>query len=183
MIKLYYSFLEKAASGNTYPAYTYDFVSPKELRQIEMLHKNFGFWPLIHLMFHRERCYAIKDNGKIISFLIIGIREANYCGTKITLKSDEAHLYYTYTLKEHRGNNLAEALRYKVYSLLNDEKRYNFYSFTDYSNKSGLRFKEKIHAEKLALYLYIKLFKWSKRIQLKEYKRGSQNASPVNATR
>lgn len=173
MIKLYYSFLEKAPEECSYPGYTYDFVAPKELRMIEMLHKNFGFWPLIHLMFHKERCYAIKDNGKIISFLMIGTREANYCGTKFDLKSDEAHLYFTWTLKEHRGNGLAEALRYRVYSLLNDEKRYTFYSFTDYNNKSGLRFKEKIHAEKLALYLYINFFKWSKRIKIKEFKKGN----------
>src|SRR5512133_910284 len=160
MIKLYYSFLEKA-SGDSYPGYTYDFVTPRELRQIEMLHKNFGFWPLIHLMFHKERCYAIKDNGKIISFLMIGVNNVAYCETIFNLKPNEAHLYFTWTLKEHRGNGLAEALRYKVYSLLAEEKRDTFYSFTDFGNKSGLRFKEKIHAEKLALYLYIKFFNFS----------------------
>lgn len=183
MIKLYYSFIERPEPDATYPGYTYEFVTVPELRQIEKLNKNFGFWPLIHMMFHKERCFAIKDNKKIVSFLIIGTTEVHYAGTHFNLKNNEATLYYTWTLKEHRGNGLAVALRKKTYSLLLSEGRDTIYSFTDYNNKSGLRFKDKICAEKLALYLYIRLFKWSKRIKLKQYKRGGINASPVNATR
>lgn len=171
MIKLYYSFLEKAPEDYSYPGYTYGWVTPAELRQVEKLHKNFGFWPLIHLMFCKERAYAIKDNGKIVSFLLIGVNEIKHLGTKVKLKRNEAHLYFTWTLKEHRGNGLAEALRHKVYSLLKDEGRYTFYSFTDYGNKSALRFKEKIKAKKLALYLYIKIGKFEKRIKIKSYEK------------
>jgi len=169
MVKLYYSYLERAPEDYSYPGYTYAFVAPHELRQIERLNTNFGFWPLIHLMFHNERCYAIKDNGKIISFLMIGIRDVHYSGTHFKLKSNEATLYYTWTLKEHRGNGLAVALRQKVYSLLLSEGRDIIYSFTDCNNKAGLRFKDKIHAQKLAKYIFVKIWKLKFRIKLKSY--------------
>lgn len=169
MIKMYYSFIEKPEVDSTYPGYNYEFVTVPELRQIEKLNKNFGFWPLIHMMFHKERCFAIKDNKKIVSFVIIGTTDVHYAGTHFKLKNNEATLYYTWTLKEHRGNGLAVALRKKTYSLLLSEGRDTIYSFTDYDNPSGLRFKDKIHAQKQALYIFVKWWKIAFRIKLKNY--------------
>lgn len=170
MIKIYYSYLEKAPADYAIPAdLEFGYVSPRELRQIEMIHKDYGFWPMVNLMFRGEKCFAIKKDGQIQSFMMIGFREAYYGGTRIKLKSNEAHLYYSWTLKPFRGKGLAEILRMKVYSLLQAQGRDTFYSFTDRHNLSGLKFKDKINAQKLALYIFVRIWFLKFRIKLRDY--------------
>jgi predicted GNAT family acetyltransferase len=62
------------------------------------------------------------------------------------------------TKPDRRGKGYAEILRAKCYEILREQEKDTFYSFTDQSNKPALKFKEKIGAEIIGSYLFIKLW-------------------------
>ena len=92
------------------------------------------------------RIYGLTLNIK----RIIGIKEP--------LKSNECCLYTAETKPEERGKGYAEILRAKTYEILKKQGIDTFYSFSDIKNKSAIRFKEKIGAEIIGSYKYVKIF-------------------------
>jgi DNA modification methylase len=91
-------------------------------------------------------------------------------GRTFEIKPNEAYLLNMWTFHGYRGRNLAPYLRYESYKLLNKRGRTFKYSITDYFNKSSIKFKNKLNAKHLYLYLSIVLFrkyKWN--FTLKKY--------------
>ena len=115
-------------------------------------------------------CIGVKHNKEIAAFMFIELNDFVESHKKFSIKENEAYLYYMYTSETYRGKNLAPYLRYKSYELLSDMGREFKYSITDYFNKSSLKFKNKLNAKHLKLYLHLHLFKkYNKHLLLKSY--------------
>jgi hypothetical protein len=106
-----------------------------------------------------EKCIGIKHNGEIAAFMWINFSELNYKSTLIHLKSNEAYLWFMYTLESYRGQNLAPYLRYKSYEILKEMGVDKLYSISDYFNSPAVKFKKKLNAKRLKLILFVQLFK------------------------
>jgi hypothetical protein len=106
-----------------------------------------------------EKCIALKYKGEIVSFVWINFNVLNYGSTVINLKSNEAYMWFGYTLIPYRGKNLIPYLRYNIYEILIKMNRDVLYSVSDCFNSPAVRFKEKLNARKVSTILYINLFK------------------------
>ena len=116
-------------------------------------------------------CLAVKKQNKIVAFSWCNLDVLDlFPDIRIKLLANEAYLFDAYTIKSHRGNNLAPFMRQNYYQKLSRIGRDILYSFTDYFNTPAVRFKVKLGARRLRLCLYIRLFKKkSWHWQLKKY--------------
>ena len=118
------------------------------------------------------KCFGIKHNGEIAAYMWCSLRECTDKSLSFKLKNDESYLFDACTVKAYRGKNLAPYLRYQLYRYLAEIGRTRCYSITTLFNSSSVRFKEKLKARNLRLYLYINLFdklQWN--LLLRDYER------------
>jgi hypothetical protein len=113
---------------------------------------------LLKLLESGEQCLAIKHNEEIAAFMWLKFDELIFKSMHITLKSDEAYLWFMYTRESYRGNNLAPYLRYKSYKMLKEMGRDKLYSISDVFNSPAVIFKKKLNAKKLKLILFVQFF-------------------------
>jgi GNAT superfamily N-acetyltransferase len=139
------------------------FMSPGDFKYIET--KEHTFWAFVREMSTGSRCVALIKDGGVVSYLWINDKLIDYYSLKITLKKNESLLYFAVTKPEERGKGYAEILRSKVYDVLRSQGKDTFYSITDLENKPALRFKEKIGAEIVSTYKYVKFWKYEKLIK------------------
>lgn len=112
------------------------------------------------LDFHDQlKCIGLKYKGEIAAFMLIELKDTNFYQKTFQIGENEGYLFHMYTFESHRGKNLAPYLRYQSYLMLKDMGRDKIYSITQYFNKSSKKFKKKLKARNLRLYLYIILFK------------------------
>jgi Acetyltransferase (GNAT) family. len=139
--------------------YSCELIRPEDMKIIGALnYAGFSEEKLLKLVEAGEKCIGIKHNGEIVAFMWINFIELSYKATVIHLKSDEAYLWFMYTMESYRGNNLAPYLRYKSYEMLKEMGRDKLYSISDYFNSPAVTFKKKLNAKKLELILFIQLF-------------------------
>ncbi len=118
-----------------------------------------------------QSCIALVHEDKIAAYMFIETNNFVYKHKNIILKEDEAYLLNMYTFESYRGKNLAPYIRYKSYEILNKQGINNIYSITQYFNKSSKKFKDKLNARNLNLFLSIELFNiWHKHFLIKSYK-------------
>lgn len=101
-------------------------------------------------LFHKEECAA---------FMFIQLNDVIIKKKTFKLADNEAYLLNMWTFNAYRGMNLAPYLRYQCYLLLNELGRDTTFSITAYFNKSSIKFKRKLNAKNLKLYLHVGLFK------------------------
>lgn len=116
-----------------------------------------------------KKCIGIKYDGEIAAFMFIQFDDVNIYKRTFELKNNEAYLELMYTYNEFRGRNLAPYLRYCCYELLRKEKKNNLYSISAYFNRPAQKFKKKLNAKNLALYVYIEVFRFSWDFVLRKY--------------
>jgi len=117
-------------------------------------------------------CFGVKSNGEIVAFNWANLKECHSKWHRFSLKEDEAYLFDMYTLKSHRGKNIAPFLRHRTYRALKGMGKTKFYSYSSFLNKSAVRFKKKLNARILKLYLFVELFGMFERSWvLKNYKK------------
>ena len=104
-----------------------------------------------------DLCYGIKKDGSIAAYMFTQFGELHFRGATFVLAEDEAYLKDMYTFEASRGKNMAPYLRYQVYLLLREKGYKNFYSISEYFNKSTLKFKAKLNAVNEKLMLSIKI--------------------------
>jgi hypothetical protein len=115
-------------------------------------------------------CYALVQDDEIMSVMWCNLKEINNLLLTIPLKQDEAYLCGMKTHTKYKGLSLAPYLRYKVYQSLSEMGRLKLYSLTEYLNKSSKRFKEKLEARHIMLYIHVQLSHvFDKRFALKKY--------------
>lgn len=116
------------------------------------------------------RVIGLFQGSSLAAFTMAQFDHFEFKGKRFKLKSNEAYLENMYTFEDYRGKNLAPYLRYQCYLFLLEEGKNQFYSITQYFNKSSLKFKAKLKAEHLVLWLHIGLFKRFRRnFLLKKY--------------
>lgn len=130
-------------------------LGPRDLKFIET--KKNTFWKFIGEMIEGSRCLGLINDGEVLSYLWINDKYMEYYGMKIALKPNECFIYNANTKPDRRGNGYAEILRSKCYELIDKD---TFYSFSDLNNKPAIRFKEKINADMIDSYLFIKFWKF-----------------------
>jgi hypothetical protein len=106
-----------------------------------------------------QLCVGLMHNNKCAAFMFIELNDFVYKNRTFKLADNEAYLLNMWTFDSYRGKNLAPYLRYQCYLLLNNMGRDVSYSITVYFNKSSIRFKKKLNAKHLKLYMYVGLFK------------------------
>jgi hypothetical protein len=152
--------------------YTFDFMSPADLETIEEIEEFRGKKALFHERLNEgHKCLCAKHQGQIVAHSWLDLKQCRFLEPLFALNEREAYLYDMYTLKSYRGKNLAPYLRFKSYEVLKELGRDTFYSISESLNAPAVKFKKKLNAKFLGLYLWIDLFKkWKRTIRIKEYK-------------
>lgn len=105
-------------------------------------------------------CLGVKSQGIVAAYTWCNLKQCSYEERLIfPLKDGEAYLFDARTFKSYRGKALAPYLRYQLYIKLVEMERSTFFSVTSTFNTSALRFKEKLNARILKLYLHICFFR------------------------
>lgn len=116
-------------------------------------------------------CFGLKHKGRIAAYTWCDLKKCNHKPLQFPLKDHEAYLFDAYTFKLYRGKNLAPYMRYQLYKHLTDMGRTKFYSITLTYNTPSIKFKRKLKAKPLGLYLYIDFFnKFMWNFPLRKYK-------------
>jgi hypothetical protein len=105
-------------------------------------------------------CLGIKHNARVIAYTWCNLRQCKYeQRLSFPLKDDEAYLFDARTLGDYRGKAVAPFLRYQLYLRLEEMGRTRLYSTTSAFNTSAKKFKQRLDARTLKLFLFIHLFK------------------------
>lgn len=106
-----------------------------------------------------QLCIGLKKNNTVVAFTFVEMNDFVFKKRLFRLNDNEAYLLNMWTFHEYRGKNLAPFLRYKSYHLLREKGIDLKYSISNFFNKSTIKFKNKLNAKHLNLYLSIVLFK------------------------
>lgn len=104
-------------------------------------------------------CLAIRYKGEIAAYSWCDLNYLSYKGRIVALKRNEAYLFDARTYKAFRGKNLAPYVRYELCKLLNKRGIEKFFSITLWSNTASMKFKQKLGAKPIELFLYIGFFR------------------------
>ena len=115
-------------------------------------------------------CFGVIKEQEVIAYTWCDLKVCNHKPLPINLESSEAYLFDMYTFEECRGKNIAPFMRHKLYLHLIEMGRTEFLSITDAFNSASKRFKGKLGANPLKLFLYIKFGKlFERNFLLKSY--------------
>jgi predicted GNAT family acetyltransferase len=102
-------------------------------------------------------CVVLKSGERIAGYTWADFDEVNDAACDYELGPNEAYLYDAFIAPEFRGSGLAPYMRVESYRHLNRAGRHTFYSISDYFNSPAIKFKQKLNAEAIRVYLRIKL--------------------------
>jgi hypothetical protein len=114
---------------------------------------------LIRLLDSGCICLAVKDKGEIAAYSWCDLNYMRYKDRITQLKRNEAYLFDARTYKAFRGKNLAPYVRYELYKLLKQRGVERFFSITLWSNTASMKFKHKLGAKPIELFLYVSLLR------------------------
>jgi len=104
-------------------------------------------------------CVAARHRGEIAAYSWADQYHLSFKGKTIALKQNEAYLFDARTYKAFRGKNLAPYVRNELYKLLKQKGIDRFLSVTLWSNTASMKFKQKLGAKPIELFLYVGLFR------------------------
>ncbi len=102
-------------------------------------------------------CVVVRDRGTIAGYTWADLEEINDSACDFPLQSGDAYLYDAYIAPEYRGRALAPFMRMRCYEHLSGRGVQRFFSISDYFNTPAIRFKEKLDARRIRLYLQIQV--------------------------
>jgi len=114
---------------------------------------------LIRLLEGGCLCLAFRYKGEIAAYSWCDLNYLNFKGRIVALKRNEAYLFDARTYKAFRGKNLAPYVRHELCKLLTQKGIERFYSITLWSNTASMKFKQKLGAKPIELFLYVGLFR------------------------
>jgi hypothetical protein len=124
---------------------------------------------LVERLERGQLCYGVKYEGQPVAFNWVDLEEFAHDSHRFPMKDNEAYLFDAYTDMNFRGKGIAPYVRYKSYKELTRMGRLTLYSVSNYFNTSSIKFKKKLNAKFIELYLKIVLFKkWHFRILVKK---------------
>ena len=114
---------------------------------------------------------SLQKKGKeLVGFTWSNLKEISMKWYQCPLRENEAYLFDAYTLMPYRGKGIAPYLRNFIYEELGKLGRTKLYSYSDFFNTPALKFKQKLKAEKVKLFVVIELLKkWHFIFKIKDY--------------
>jgi GNAT superfamily N-acetyltransferase len=120
-----------------------------------------------------DLCVVLKHGSAIAGYTWANLERVSDATCDFALERDEAYLYDAYIAPQYRGRSLAPYMRAECYRHLRAAGRRTFYSISELFNTPAIKFKRKLNAEAVRLYLEIKLFgRVAGQWVLREYERG-----------
>ena len=104
-----------------------------------------------------HKCVIVKHEDDAIGYTWINPHEISHANYRRSLEPDEVYLYGAYILPEFRGRGLAPLMRAECYRHLRRLGMRRMYSISGLFNTPAIRFKQKLRAEFLAIYLRLKI--------------------------
>jgi hypothetical protein len=152
--------------------YDLGFLGPNDMKEISLIPDiNIPEKELLIRLKEGKKCFGVKYKGELVAFTWCDFIEYTCNDHRFLLKENEACLFDAYTLMSFRGKGIAPYIRYQCYKELYKMGRHRLYSISDYLNTPSIRFKMKLDAKLLELFLYIGLFKkWHLNLRLKRFK-------------
>ncbi len=125
-------------------------------------------------------CIVLKHGERIAGYAWADLDEVNDMACDYELHAGEAYLYDAFIAPEFRGRGLAPYMRVESYRHLHRAGRHTYYSISDYFNSPAIRFKHKLNAEAIRLYLHIglgghQIGQWL----LRDYEQGPTRRAPT----
>jgi ribosomal protein S18 acetylase RimI-like enzyme len=102
-------------------------------------------------------CVVLKKNGGVAGFAWADPDEVNDATCDYALGTSEAYLYDAFVAPRFRGRELAVYMRTESYKHLRRLGRSTFYCICEYFNTPALKFKDKLGADRVALYVQIEI--------------------------
>jgi len=135
-------------------------LGPEEMETIARVQK-YGHTreELLERLQRANQCLGVKQDGVLAAFTWADLSECSSDWWRFPLTEDEAYLFDAYTLEEFRGKGLAPYMRYACYKALNQMGRDRIYSVSEVFNAPSLRFKERLRARLLSLWVSVELFR------------------------
>ncbi|OBX27190.1 acetyltransferase (GNAT) family protein [Gelidibacter algens] len=106
-----------------------------------------------------ETCIGLKQHTDIVAFLFIRRQSFYFRNHYFNLGDNDSYLHSMYVFEKYRGRNIASYLRYQGFTLLEKEGITNFYSISEYFNKSAIKYQRKSNSQPIKLYLSVIVFK------------------------
>jgi len=104
-----------------------------------------------------HQCIVLKNGGTVAGYTWADFSELSDAACDYELSPGQAYLYDAYIAPKFRGRGLAPYMRVEAYRHMHQADRHTFFSISDYFNSPAIKFKEKLNAEAIRLYLRIKL--------------------------
>jgi GNAT superfamily N-acetyltransferase len=170
-VDIRYLFREGGGTGRTVApeltrAYPTSVLDPEELCEIQA-HSWASRAHLEGRIAKGHLCIVGRHEGEIVGYTWADPVEVNDRTCDHRLEPGEAYLYDAYVVPEHRGRGLAPYLRQASYEHLRSAGFRTFYSLSDYFNQPAIRFKKKLGAVPIRLYLEVRV----RRRRLVQWKR------------
>lgn len=129
-------------------------------------------------------CVLLKNSGRLAAFAWADLNDVNDVTSTFVLGPGEAYLYDAFVAPRFRGRGLAVFMRTESYKHLRRMGRDTFFCICEYFNTPAIKFKNKLGADRVALYLRIQiagreLGHW----QLKAYDRQYAKTATSSAVR
>ena len=119
------------------------------------------------------KCMGIKYKGKYVAWAWYNLRK---CDNKVysfsfDLKEIEAYLFGQRTLSAYRGKSIAPYLKYQIYQHLAAIGRTELYAIVHFSNILSIKFRWKLNAKPIKLFMNVKFLNiYNRNILLKNYR-------------
>ena len=113
---------------------------------------------LLERLERKQICFGVKEQDVLAAFTWVDLSECRDPWYRFPLKDNEAYLFDAYTRKEYRGRGLAGYMRYDCYRVLNRMGKDRFYSISEAFNTPSIRFKTRLRARLLSLWVYVGFF-------------------------
>ena len=111
-----------------------------------------------------SECLVARHRGLIVASCWATFGSWEFWRKRFPMKKNEAYLSTMYTMKSHRGKNIAPRLRYEMYRALNRRGVDTFYSISEVLNAPAVRFKKKLNARVIRLCVAFAFFGRFRRI-------------------
>ena len=114
---------------------------------------------LLEYLKNGETCIGLKRQNDIVAFLFIRRQSFYFRNRYFYVSENDSYFHSMYVFEKYRGKNIASYLRYQGFTLLKKEHITNFYSISEYFNKSAIKYQKKSNSQPMKLYLSLILFK------------------------
>jgi hypothetical protein len=149
-------------------------LKPSDLRTISTKEeRGYSAEEMLQMLSDGCGCMGIEYGDQIVAWAWYNLRncEDEILSFSFKLKENEAYLYGQTTLKTYRGNSLAPFLKYRIYMHLSELGRTKLFAIVDFSNIPSIKFRKKLDAKPIKLFMNISfLDRFHRNILLRKYR-------------